>query len=206
MQKIISKIRGSAEQQGIKSIEHNSCLRKERVLRDHLEDSLRFAEIHKRCLEIQCVSFILPPMDSTAGKVLKHAACEVERLFRTHEPLIFKLGYTHDPAFRWSNTIYGYKHDRDSWTNMVVLFVSREPCGPAMLEACLIDKYGSRLVAYIYIYIYIYMYVCVTSRDFFFLILLSKIQIPIEVDRVAEISKLVETRCKIPRSTQKIAS
>ena len=147
MQKIISKVRCPAEQQSIKSIEYNSSLRKERNLRDHLEESLRLTEIHKRCLEIQCISFMLPPMGSTAGKVLKHATCEVERLFETHEPLIFKLGYTHDPAFRWSNAIYGYMHDRDRWTHMVVLFVSREPGGPAMLEACLIDKYGSRLVA-----------------------------------------------------------
>ena len=153
VQKIMSKVRSSAEHQSIKSIERNSLssLRKERNLRDHLEDSLRLTEIHKRCVEMQCISFILPPIDSTAGKVLKHATFEVERLFKAHEPLIIKLGYTHDPGFRWSNPIYGYMHARDHWTNMVVLFVAREPGGPAMLEACFIDKYGSRSIASLYI-------------------------------------------------------
>ncbi|CAE7221252.1 unnamed protein product, partial [Symbiodinium sp. CCMP2456] len=136
--------RSSAQHQSIKSIEHNSSLGKDRNLRDQLDASLRFAEIHKRCLEIQCISFNLPPMGSTAGKVLKHATTEVERLFKAQEPLIFKLGYTHNPAFRWSNAIYGYKNDRARWSNMMVLFVSPEPCGPAMLEACLIDKFVSR--------------------------------------------------------------
>ena len=109
---------------------------------------MRFVGIHKRCLEIQCISFNLPPLDATAGKVLKHATCQLERLFKAHEPLIFKVGYTHDPVGRWGNSIYGYSHARDRWSNMEVVFVSREPCGPAMLEASLIDKYGSRLVAH----------------------------------------------------------
>ena len=65
----------------------------------------------------------------------------MDAIFRKHDPCIFKVGWTHSPAWRWSNSLYGYDKSRDGWTDMVILYISDEPYGPAMLEATLIDKH-----------------------------------------------------------------
>ena len=82
-----------------------------------------------------------------AGKALNHAIQVMEGYFLKHSPLIFKIGITHDPIFRWANDVYGYGVARDSWAEMVVLYLSDEPYSPAMLEAALIEKYQSSLSA-----------------------------------------------------------
>ena len=84
--------------------------------------------------------YMLPPEGATAGMVLQHSKLAMWTLFSKHEPMIFKIGYTHNPRWRWENRLYGYKFDNKSrWEKMVILFESVECCGPAMLEACLID-------------------------------------------------------------------
>ena len=65
---------------------------------------------------------------------------------RSTNPMIFKIGYTHNPVWRWTNRLYGYVLDKHKYTNMVVMYQSDECRGPAMLEACLIDIYRSFLV------------------------------------------------------------
>ena len=92
-----------------------------------------------------CIAFRHAPEVLSAGKIFKHVIKTIEALFAKHSPMIFKIGWTHDPVWRWSNKLYGYQWARDAWSNMVVLHVSGEPHGPAMLEASLIDKYGSTL-------------------------------------------------------------
>ncbi|CAL1173774.1 unnamed protein product [Cladocopium goreaui] len=79
------------------------------------------------------LEYKLPPANATAGKVLLHAKSIVNKLFAKHCPMIFKIGYSHNPVFRWNNELYGYKFSRDKWTNMVVLFESAEVHGPAFL-------------------------------------------------------------------------
>ena len=66
-------------------------------------------------------------------------------LFKKEEPLIFKIGFTHDPVSRWTSPVYGYTLDldRNKWTHMIVFYYSKERFGPAMLEAALIEKFGS---------------------------------------------------------------
>ena len=91
------------------------------------------------------IEFQTPKPNLSAGAVLQHAIRRMEALFSKEEPLIFKVGWTHDPIWRWGNTMYGYKFDRDCWAGMVVLFASHEPHGPAFLEAALIDRYQSNL-------------------------------------------------------------
>ncbi|CAE7358186.1 unnamed protein product [Symbiodinium natans] len=84
------------------------------------------------------------PASPNAGRVLAHAASTVEALFQQHGPMVFKIGWTHDAVWRWSNRRYGYQYDpHDCWDCMVVLFVATNPFGPAMLEAALIDKFTS---------------------------------------------------------------
>ena len=93
------------------------------------------------CSTLGCIEFRLPPPHAEAGRVLRHAIGVLETLFRQQEPLIFKIGVTHDPVWRWSNHLYGYCRDVDSWRQMVIFYGSTESAGPGMLEASLIDKY-----------------------------------------------------------------
>ena len=93
------------------------------------------------CDDLAFLDYKLPPPGVTAGRVLQHAKSVMLTLFQKNQPMIFKIGYSHNPLWRWSNTIYGYKFDPDKWSNMVVLFESTEASGPAMLEACLIDMF-----------------------------------------------------------------
>ena len=113
------------------------------VLQSYLEDSATLSEIHSRCESIGCIAFKLPPFGSLAGKALKHCLDELSRLFDKHSPLIFKIGWTHDAAWRWANDLYGYARSIDKWTNMDILYIAKEPFSPAMLEAALIEKYQS---------------------------------------------------------------
>lgn len=90
---------------------------------------------------IGCIALKLPKSTVTAGRILQHAVNVIEGLFSKYDPMIFKIGFTHNPAWRWENKVYGYMHSQDKWSNMTVLYGSMEPYGPAMLEAALIEKY-----------------------------------------------------------------
>ena len=89
------------------------------------------------------IEFRLPGSKVTAGRVLQHASGVIEFFIQKHYPLTFKIGYTHDPCWRWGNRMYGYCHAKEKWSNMCVLCISDEQYGPAMLEAALIDKFKS---------------------------------------------------------------
>lgn len=90
------------------------------------------------------LDYKLPPFGCSAGRVLQHCKRVIQSLFSKHEPMTFKFGYTHCPEWRWSNELYGYQtRDFNKFTNMVILFQSTECYSPGMLEAALIDLYGS---------------------------------------------------------------
>ena len=97
---------------------------------------------------ISSIHFTLPKSNAVAGAVLAHAIRIVEKIFSQHDPMIFKLGYTHNPHWRWCNGIYGYQHAVDKWTTMTILYAAPEPFSAAMLEAALIEKYQSTLAAF----------------------------------------------------------
>lgn len=87
------------------------------------------------------IAFKLPRWGALAGRVLAHSIETLESLIRRHEPLIFKIGITHNPTWRWGNDLYGYVGAKDRWSNMLVVFAAGEPFSVAMLEASLIEKY-----------------------------------------------------------------
>ena len=97
---------------------------------------------------ISSIHFALPKSNAVAGAVLAHAIKIVEKQFSQHDPMIFKLGFTHNPHWRWCNRIYGYGYDVEKWSTMMVLYAAPEPFSPAMLEAALIEKYQSTLAAF----------------------------------------------------------
>ena len=100
-----------------------------------------FLQLAAPCEPLGCIHFDVPKTGISAGSVLKHSQRVMNSIFSKHDPCIFKIGFSHDPAWRWTNRIYGYKWAIDGWTNMVVFHVSNEPGSAAMLEAALIDKY-----------------------------------------------------------------
>ena len=87
------------------------------------------------------IEWCLAARATTAGGVLSHAIHIVNRLSHRYAPMIFKIGFTHDASWRWENTIYGYKWQRDKWEKMCLLHIAEEPFSPAMLEAALINKF-----------------------------------------------------------------
>lgn len=114
----------------------------------------------------------LPPKNSTSGRVLDHAKRVIESTDYRFAPMAFKIGFTHDPCFRFHNPTFGYK--KDKYQQMIVLFAHHNPEVAAYLEAALIALHdGSLFGIYIYIpyivpsilnipcmliYIYLYMY------------------------------------------------
>ena len=88
------------------------------------------------------ICFQLPRLGALSGNVLQHSSTQLEKLLQDEYPLIWKVGITHSPAWRWGNSLYGYSSAVEKWFGMIVLYISHEPYGPAMLEACLIDKFG----------------------------------------------------------------
>lgn len=96
----------------------------------------------------ECIAFRLPKLGALAGSVLSHAINVIDGLCYRLSPLIFKIGYTHDASWRWGNSLYGYSSAKERWTGMIVFYITSEPFGPAMLEAALIEKYHSALLAF----------------------------------------------------------
>ena len=87
------------------------------------------------------VRFYLPRLDALAGYVVQHCGNLLDELIDSQAPVMFKIGFTHNPLWRWGNEIYGYKSSPERWSEMVVMYIAGEPFGPAMLEAALIDKF-----------------------------------------------------------------
>eukprot|EP00435_Cladocopium_sp_Y103_P038357 s1020_g10.t1 len=98
------------------------------------------------CDSLEFLDYKLPPPGVSAGRVLQHAKSVLSTLIQKEQPCIFKVGYTHNPEFRWANPLYGYQVDPHyKWSKMLVLFESTEVAGPAMLEAALIELFRSTL-------------------------------------------------------------
>jgi len=92
------------------------------------------------------LEFQLPSKGSLPGLILKHGVSTVEKKLHREGPLVWKVGITHDPAFRFWNPVFGYAIDRhQKWQKMVILYISHEHCGPAFLEAALIHKFKGTL-------------------------------------------------------------
>lgn len=70
------------------------------------------------------IAFRLPKTKAVAGGVLQHSLQVLEGLFAKYDPMIFKVGFCHDPSWRWNNKLYGYAHSLDKWSNMTVFFAS----------------------------------------------------------------------------------
>ena len=92
------------------------------------------------------VRFQLPGLDALTGKVVQHCGNFMDELIQSQAPVMFKIGFTHNPVHRWGNPVYGYSSSVEKWSDMVVLYIAPERHSPAMLEAALIDKYKGSCV------------------------------------------------------------
>jgi len=116
-------------------------------LGDDIKDLPRTAEILLEMDRDPVLSYKLPVPGATAGKVLDHACCTFESLYKKWQPMTFKFGITHCPSFRYHNVHYGYKFSKDPFDELLVVYGAGNPHGPAFLEAALIQKFGGYLVA-----------------------------------------------------------
>lgn len=93
------------------------------------------------------LSMNLPRPNANAGAVLDHAIKVFEGLLEKNKPMTFKVGITHDAWIRWHNRTFGYKHSKDKFGHLVVVYAAANPYGPSFLEAALIDRFRSFLLA-----------------------------------------------------------
>ena len=93
------------------------------------------------------LSMKLPKPNATAGAVLQHSIRVFESLLEKNKPMTFKVGITHDPSVRWHNRTFGYKYSKDKFGHLVVVYAAANPVGPSFLEAALIDRFRSFLLA-----------------------------------------------------------
>ena len=87
----------------------------------------------------------LPKKGAIAGQILKHVYHSLDMHLQREAPSIYKVGFTHDPSWRFHNAIYGYCKAAERWEGMVILFISHEPYGPAFVEAATIQRHLGRL-------------------------------------------------------------
>ena len=102
----------------------------------------RAAESFQRIFEDPCLDCQLPPKGSSSGKVLAHACRTIDNVIDRYGPLVFKIGWTHCPFYRFRGCKYGYASDiHQRWEKLLVLYSSVEPVGPSFLESALIQRY-----------------------------------------------------------------
>ena len=154
----------------------------------------RTPDVFKEMEDDPFVRVWLPPKNSTSGRVLDHAKRVIESTDYRFAPMSFKIGFTHDPSFRFHNPTFGYK--KDKYQQMIVLFAHHNPEVAAYLEAALIALHDGSLfgiyhivpsilifwhISYIYIYniyiscmlicyryIYTFLHPCICSIYFGF--------------------------------------
>ena len=89
----------------------------------------------------------LPRPGVTPGRVLEHCVQTFESLYTRNKPMTWKFGFTHNAAVRWGNTTFGYKYGKERYDYMLVLYATPHAHGAAFLEAALIDRFRSYLIA-----------------------------------------------------------
>ena len=101
----------------------------------------RTTEVFSEMEKHPYIKYDLPAKGLLPGKVLKHIYGVLDQCIEKKWPMIYKLGATHNPPFRYSNNLYGYEHEKVKWDGMTVCFCSAEPTAIAFAEAAAIQKY-----------------------------------------------------------------
>ena len=124
---------------------HQSPAWEQHVSKEVLADEAALAVLRGTDMH-DSIHWLLPSrVSKTAGAALRSALDALQHLHNRHAPMIFKIGFTHSPPFRWENELFGHRWAKDGWTSMAVLYISSEPHSAAMMEAALIEKYMGNL-------------------------------------------------------------
>ena len=107
----------------------------------------RSQDVFRKIEKDPYLSLDIPKPGATAGVVLQHSINLFQKLLEANKPMSFKFGITHDPAIRWHNSTFGYKVSKERFQHLIAIYAASNPHGPAFLEAALIDRFGSFLLA-----------------------------------------------------------
>ena len=123
----------AVQQPGRSRSRHRSCI----------PDSSKAMTARRLSLaDVRGVEYRMSPGRRKAGFVLKRCTDVVDSILALHPGLVvFKLGITTSPDFRWSNRRFGYKHDADRYQALVVLCKTDGPEALGFVEAALIMRY-----------------------------------------------------------------
>ena len=138
----------------VKPCTPTSLCKKSRVSwQSHIRETMRDPHTCSMMEEIEehdKISLWLPIKTTTAGAVLQHSLGVMDTVCERHAPMIYKFGFSCNPIVRWENRRYGYMYmwENCKWQHMIILFISKEPWSPAMLEAALIDRYYGFLLCF----------------------------------------------------------
>ena len=88
------------------------------------------------------LSYSLPRLRSSAGQILQHGIRVIQKALDQKRPCTFKIGFSHNPIYRYYNEQFGYFSGKDRFEGLCVLYISHEPTGPAFLEAALIHHFN----------------------------------------------------------------
>lgn len=100
----------------------------------------------------------LAAAQSSAGQVLQHCRRVLENHCNRLAPLMYKIGFTHDPCFRWHNRTFGYIRERCRWEGMVLMFASDDSTVAAYVEAAMIMAFMGFLVWLSMVYFMVFLY------------------------------------------------
>lgn len=146
-------------------LEHRS--RRQRPWREVLDHRLLELPRTETCFDAivndASLDYDLPPKRGLlAGQVMKHCCEAVDRVLEAQHPCIYKVGFTHNPSWRWHNSTYGYRWEAAKWTRLIVIYAAWETTSASFVEAALIQRQKGHLNEYhkqaFYLYIYIYLF------------------------------------------------
>ena len=95
----------------------------------------------------KCIKLNLQQKGCNAGRILAHCRNVIQSTLSKHYPMSYKIGFTHDPCFRFHNPTFGYS--RNKCQMMIVMFVSHDPTPAAFVEASMIQLFMGNF-GYIY--------------------------------------------------------
>lgn len=111
------------------------------LLNDEVLGLARTAQCFQAIDSDPFLNYKLPEKGAVAGQILKHVYTTLENHLDRHKPSIYKIGYTHNPAWRFHNSQYGYCKNVEGWEGMTTVFAADNTIAPAFVEAATIQRH-----------------------------------------------------------------
>lgn len=111
------------------------------LLNDEVLGLARTAQCFQAIDSDPLLNYKLPKKGAVAGQILKHVYTTLENHLDRHKPSIYKIGYTHNPVWRFYNSQYGYCKNVEGWEGMTIVFAADNTIAPAFVEAATIQRH-----------------------------------------------------------------